>query len=297
MIDWQALTGRLAEVLGRPLDAPRATSLAGGDINRAFRLDAGRERFFVKLNRAEREAMFVAERAGLDALRASATIRAPRAYLVGRDGAHAYIVMEFIELAGRPAPERLAADLAALHGSFAERFGFDCDNTIGSTPQPNAWRADWVGFWREQRLGQQLELGARNGLDATLLAAGARLQERLEEFFAGYHPRPALLHGDLWSGNQGADAQGNPVIYDPACYYGDHETDLAMMELFGHPGERFFAAYRELRPIDPGYARRRDLYNLYHVLNHANLFGGGYAAQAARMIDGLLAGPRAPRQN
>ena len=289
MIDWQALTAGLADVIGRRLDSPRATPLAGGDINRAYRLDAGRERFFVKLNRAEREAMFAAERAGLDALRASATIRVPEAYLVGSDGAHSYIVMEFVDLAGRPAPERLAADLAALHACFAERFGFDCDNTIGSTPQPNAWRDDWVGFWREQRLGHQLQLGARNGFDAKLLAAGARLRERLDDFFTDYRARPALLHGDLWSGNQGADAAGNPVIYDPACYYGDHEADLAMMELFGQPGERFFAAYRESRPIDPGYARRRDLYNLYHLLNHANLFGGGYQAQALRLIDGLLA--------
>ncbi len=289
MIDWHALTDRLAESIGRPLDSPRPTPLGGGDINRAFRLDAGSESFFVKLNRAGLEAMFVAERAGLDALRASATIRVPEAFLVGSVGTNSYIVMEFIELAGRPAPERLAADLAALHGCCAERFGFDSDNTIGSTPQPNAWRDDWIEFWREQRLGHQLELGAGNGFDNELLAAGARLLERLDDFFIDHRPRPALLHGDLWSGNQGADAAGNPVIYDPACYYGDHEADLAMMELFGHPGERFFAAYREFRPIDPGYARRRDLYNLYHVLNHANLFGGGYLAQAGRMIDSLLA--------
>ena len=289
MIDWRALSGRLAETIGRPLGAPRVTPLAGGDVSRAFRLDAGRERFFVKLNRADREAMFVAERAGLDALRASATIRVPEAWLVGHQGAHAYIVLEYIELAGRPAPERLAADLAALHGWFAERFGFDCDNTIGSTPQPNGWCDDWLGFWREQRLGRQLAIGAANGFPSTLLDRASRLQERLADFFGGHRPRPALLHGDLWSGNQGADAAGNPVIYDPACYYGDHEADLAMMELFGHPGERFFAAYRESRPIDPGYARRRDLYNLYHVLNHANLFGGGYAAQARQMIDRLLA--------
>lgn len=289
MIDWRAIAERLAATLGRSLDSPRPTPVGGGDINRAFRLDAGSERFFVKLNRAEREAMFAAERKGLDALRASAKIRVPEPYLVGRDGAHAFIVMEFIEIAGRPAPGRLAADLAALHGTFAERFGFECENTIGSTPQPNGWREDWIGFWREQRLGHQLELGARKGFGANLLAAGTRLQERLEDFFGDYRPRPALLHGDLWSGNQGADVAGNPVIFDPACYYGDHEADLAMMELFGGPGERFFAAYREHRPIDPGYARRRDLYNLYHVLNHANLFGGGYHAQALRMAEDLLA--------
>ena len=289
MIDWRALGERLAAALGRPLGSSRATPLAGGDINRAFRLDAGGERFFVKLNRAEREAMFVAERQGLEALRASATIRVPEPLLVGRAGAHAFIVMEFIDLAGRPAPERLAADLAALHGCVADRYGFAGDNTIGSTPQPNAWRDDWLEFWRAQRLGRQLELGAANGLPGALLDRAWRLHDRLDEYFAGYRPPPALLHGDLWSGNRGADADGAPVIFDPACYHGDHEADLAMMELFGHPGERFFAAYREIRPIDPGYAWRRDLYNLYHLLNHANLFGGGYAAQALRLTDDLLA--------
>ena len=99
----------------------------------------------------------------------------------------------------------------------------------------------------------------------------------------------SLLHGDLWSGNYGADSDGNPVVYDPACYYGDHEADLAMMELFGSPGARFFAAYREHFPIDDGYPLRRDLYNLYHLLNHANLFGGGYARQSQRLIERLLA--------
>ena len=121
-----------------------------------------------------------------------------------------------------------------------------------------------------------------------MIDAGRRLAEVLDDFFVDYRPRASLLHGDLWGGNQAADAAGNPVIYDPACYYGDHEADLAMMELFGNPGERFFAAYRERFPIDPGYRRRRDLYNLYHVLNHANLFGGGYGAQAGRMIERLL---------
>ena len=119
--------------------------------------------------------------------------------------------------------------------------------------------------------------------------AGLRLVAELDRFFADYRPRASLLHGDLWGGNQAADADGNPVIYDPACYYGDHEADLAMMELFGNPGEAFFTAYHEHFPIDAGYRYRRDLYNLYHVLNHANLFGGGYAAQAEKMIGRLLA--------
>ena len=176
-----------------------------------------------------------------------------------------------------------------MHACQRSRFGFDCDNTIGSSPQPNPPGNDWIEFWRDARLGHQLQLAQARGLDAALIDAGLRLAQCLPAFFTHYAPRPSLLHGDLWSGNQGCDRRGNPVIYDPACYFGDHETDLAMMELFGNPGERFFAVYREHFPIDADYPMRRDLYNLYHLLNHANLFGGGYPDRAWHVIQQLLA--------
>ena len=287
-MDWQLMGRELARQPGWAAAEVRATPVAGGDINRAFRVEIGNQTCFVKTNRAQLLAMFEAERAGLDAINASNTIRVPEVYLTGCQGDEAYIVMEYIELGGRAPPERLAQALAALHHCCHTRFGFDCDNTIGSTLQCNAYSDDWVEFWRQHRLEFQLRLAQRNGFDARLIDAGRRLAEVLGDFFVGYRPRASLLHGDLWGGNQAADAVGNPVIYDPACYYGDHEADLAMMELFGSPGERFFAAYRERFPIDPGYRRRRDLYNLYHVLNHANLFGGGYGLQARRMIERLL---------
>ena len=140
-------------------------------------------------------------------------------------------------------------------------------------------------------LGRIETLRARAVVDlaAKLIDRGIRLTGHLAQFFTTYQPQASLLHGDLWSGNWGFDHVGNPVIYDPACYYGDHEADLAMMELFGNPVARFFARYRECFPIDAGYAERRDLYNLYHLLNHANLFGGGYTSQALQSIDRLLA--------
>ena len=283
-----ALAARLVAELGIAAGPVRKAPVHGGDINRAYRLGIGEWRCFVKVNRAERLAMFEAERAGLDTIRASGAIRAPRALAAGVEGGEAFLALEWLDLGGRPDPVRLGRALAAMHGYRARQFGFDGDNTIGSTPQRNAWRDDW----REQRLGFQLALARQNGYGELLDRGGERLGARLDTFFADYRPRPSLLHGDLWSGNQGADGDGNPVIFDPACYYGDHEADLAMMELFGHPGERFFAAYREVLPIDPGYPRRRDLYNLYHVLNHANLFGGGYAAQAQRGAERLLAALR-----
>jgi fructosamine-3-kinase len=288
-MDWQSIGDRLAQQLQISLGDWRATSVHGGDINQAFRLETGAQRFFVKTNRAELLAMFEAERAGLDAIRRSRTIRVPEVFLTGCEGARAFIVMEYLELRPRPAAAALATALAAMHSSFHDRFGFECDNTIGSTPQPNTFNDDWIEFWRRHRLGFQLALAKQNGFAASTIDAGYRLAETLGDYFHVYRPRPSLLHGDLWSGNQAADSAGNPVIYDPACYYGDHEADLAMMELFGHPGERFFAVYHEHFPIDPDYPLRRELYNLYHILNHANLFGGGYAGQASGMIDRLLA--------
>jgi fructosamine-3-kinase len=168
-------------------------------------------------------------------------------------------------------------------------FGLERDNAIGASAQPNAPSRDWVVFWRAQRLGFQLDLAARNGHVGRILDRGGRLLERLDAFFAGYTPRPSLLHGDLWGGNRGTLANGTPVIFDPAVYYGDREADLAMTRLFGGFGPRFYAAYEDAWPLDAGAAGRRDLYNLYHVLNHLNQFGGGYRTQAEGMIDRLLA--------
>jgi len=286
---WRSLGASLARQLQLSGGDIQAVPVHGGDINQAFRLECGVHKYFVKVNRADLLSMFVAEKAGLDAIRRSHTIRVPEVFLTGHEDNYAYIVMEYIELGGRADAGRFASAVAAMHCCLQDQFGFECDNTIGSTPQHNSFNIDWIDFWRKHRLGFQLELAQQNGFDAGLIDAGYHLAENLGGFFKTYHPRPSLLHGDLWSGNQGADLDGNPVIYDPACYYGDHEADLAMMELFGHPGEHFFSRYSEHFPIDSGYAERRELYNLYHVLNHANLFGGGYAARAQRTIERLLA--------
>ena len=288
-MDWQALAAKVARDRGLALREVKAIPVGGGDINRAYRLQIGNRQFFVKLNREALLPMFEAEQAGLEAIAATGTIRVPAVVVSGCLSGFAYIVMEYIEFGGRPDAGRLATALAAMHGNCHARFGFDIDNTIGTTPQPNGFVDDWIEFWRRRRLEFQLQLAAANRIDSRVIDAGYRLAADLESLFGDYRPRASLLHGDLWSGNQAADQAGNPVIFDPACYYGDHEAELAMMELFGSPGARFFERYDDLFPIDAGYAQRRELYNLYHVLNHANLFGGGYAAQAGRMIDALLA--------
>ena len=179
-----------------------------------------------------------------------------------------------------------------MHRHTQDRFGWHRDNTIGSTPQPNEKNSDWVVFWQQQRLGFQLELAAQNGIADSLREQGQRLIEVLPSFFSNYRPAPSLLHGDLWSGNYAMDTAGHPVIYDPAVYYGDREADLAMTELFGSLPQQFYSAYEEAWPIDAGYSVRKTLYNLYHILNHFNLFGGGYSSQAGHMIKSLLSETR-----
>ena len=183
---------------------------------------------------------------------------------------------------------QLGEQLVAMHRQTSDAFGWERDNTIGATPQINTRCDDWVTFYGEHRLGFQLNLAATNGAEHTLIDRGQRLVESLSGFFSAYSPPPSLLHGDLWGGNWAADSQGRPVLYDPAVYYGDREADIAMTELFGGFDDRFYQSYRGCWDIDPGYASRKVLYNLYHVLNHFNLFGGGYARQAADMVERLL---------
>ncbi len=196
--------------------------------------------------------------------------------------------MESLDLGGRLDGARAGRQLAQLHRATADAFGWHRDNTIGATPQLNTPREDWVAFWRDQRLGYQLESAAAHGHGGRLQSSGERLLTRLDALI-GHRPAPSLLHGDLWGGNIGATPDGQPVIFDPAVYHGDREADLAMTELFGGFDANFHSAYRESWPLDPGYATRKILYNLYHILNHLNLFGGGYLSQAQGMIDRLLA--------
>jgi fructosamine-3-kinase len=232
-----------------------------------------------------------AEADGLARLAQAAAIRVPRVLGQGATATDAFLEIEWFEL--RPADgasdARMGKALARLHATTGAAYGLERDNAIGATLQSNGLADDWVAFWRERRLGFQLDLAAKNGYGDRLQQRGRRLLDAVPVFFADYHPQPSLLHGDLWGGNRAMLADGAPVVYDPAVYYGDREADLAMTQLFGGFGPRFYAAYDEAWPPDDGRAARRDLYNLYHVLNHLNLFGSGYRAQAESMIDRLLA--------
>lgn len=284
---------QISAATGMPFAAETAAAVGGGCINEACRIEGGGRRFFIKLNRAGSLAMFEAEAAGLREILDSRTLRVPTPVCWGENPYGSWLVLEYLEMA-RAAGDAVALGrgLAAMHRTVAKEFGWVRDNTIGGTPQPNRSTSAWTVFWREQRLAHQLQLAWRNGHEASLRARGEQLLERLDAFFAGAEPAASLLHGDLWSGNHGYDVAGQPLLFDPAVYYGDRETDLAMTELFGGFPATFYAAYREAYPLDRGYAVRKILYNLYHVLNHLNLFGGGYLQQARRMMEQLLAETR-----
>jgi protein-ribulosamine 3-kinase len=289
--DPETIASHIASATGRPFHLQRERAVGGGCINRAVVLGDGTRDYFVKLNSADRLAMFQAEAEGLAALRAAEAIRVPEPVCTGIAGAQSYLAIEYVDLTGRLDGAAAGRRLACLHRCTSPDFGWHRDNTIGSTRQHNARASEWVAFWREHRLGFQLDLAARNGHGRALQDSGERLMAVLDDLI-GHEPRPSLLHGDLWGGNIGASPEGEPVIFDPAVYFGDRETDLAMTELFGGFGSDFYAAYREAWPLPPEYATRKILYNLYHVLNHLNLFGGGYLAQAKGMMDRLVASAR-----
>ncbi len=286
---WQAISQAITNATGEPFHAARHQSVGGGCINSAAKLSDGSRSYFVKLNSASSLAMFEAEADGLRELRKPGAIAVPEPLATGVAEGQAFIVMEDMALGGNGSGAQLGRHLAELHRATQERFGWFRDNTIGSTPQYNDEHHDWIVFWREQRLGAQLAMAVRKGAGGSLQRKGAELMEDFDAFFSDYSPRPSLLHGDLWSGNYAFRRDGAPVIFDPAVYYGDREADIAMTELFGGFGSDFYAAYNEAWPLDTGYKVRKTFYNLYHILNHFNLFGGGYASQAEGMIDCLLA--------
>lgn len=264
-----------------------ASPLGGGCINDTRRLETTGGTFFIKLNRPDFLEAFQAESLALQEMADTQTIRVPQPICDGIADGGAFLVLEYIEM-GSPSTEsqtQAGKQLAALHQYSGKTFGWHCDNTIGATPQKNPFSNNWIDFYRYHRLGFQFDLAKRNG---NPFRKADDLLNRLEDYFKDYTPEPSLLHGDLWGGNIGYDPGGEPVIFDPATYYGDRETDLAFTEMFGGFGPAFYRAYDEAWPRHSGHRIRKMLYNLYHYLNHHNLFGGGYAGTAQSMIDELL---------
>ena len=282
------LRNAISEALAVAGDSTPVRSLepvGGGDISESARVKTDRAHYFVKWNRRPLPNMFEAEGRGLHLLASARAVRVPRVIaVIERPPA---LVLEWIDTRGAKsdASETLGRQLAQQHRVLGAGYGLDHDNYIGANPQRNEPAPTWIEFFRDRRLGFQMQLARRNGyLDAQRERRLERLMSRLEKWIDESACAASLLHGDLWGGNFVATVAGEPALIDPAVYYGDREAEIAFTELFGGFGPRFYAAYHEAWPLAPGYAERRDLYNLYHLLNHLNLFGEGYGGS----VDAIL---------
>ena len=314
---WDKIAGHISEITGETFSLDHRHSVSGGCINQGYSISSSSRAYFAKINQASKIAMFEAEALGLQQMRATQTIRVPEPICWGTEGNSAYIVLEWLDLGsrgGERAWEEMGRKLATMHKYtppnppllrggeepnstllrggeernstlLGKVFGWDINNTIGSTVQINNWTANWAEFWAEHRIGYQLKLARRRGGH---FPQGERLLEVIPELLAGHEPQPSLVHGDLWGGNAGVTSAGEPVIFDPAAYFGDREVDIAMTELFGGFSAQFYRGYNQVWPLEGGYDQRKILYNLYHILNHFNLFGGSYESQANQMINRIL---------
>lgn len=272
MPDFEAIARQLGS---RPDGSPRP--VGGGCIHACYRWGS----VFLKTNSAAHEATFQAEAECLAAIAATGTIRVPE--VIGRacsDGG-SFLALEFLDLRESGDESRLGEELAALHQHGASYFGFGSDNFIGATPQENGRMSSWTEFFRQRRMRPLLDRLARNGFSP---AGSETFLERLDDLLPADDPPASLLHGDLWAGNRAYLPDGTPVLFDPASYYGHAACDLAMTTLFGGFGRRFSDAYRHHASAAFDAPELYDLYNLYHLLNHALLFGGHYGDLAAAAI-------------
>lgn len=262
----------------------------GGDTSRAAHLRTDQNNYFLKWGGHNLPDFFAAEAHGLALIAATNTLRVPKIY-AWRDApaGRGFILQEWLETAPaadrNTAAEQLGYQLAALHRITAPTYGLDTDTYIGATLQPNQPETSWITFFREHRLRHQMNLARRNGyLPTTRAHQLEHLLAHLDRWLDDHIPRPSLLHGDLWNGNWLIGPTGAPALIDPATFYGDRETDLALTTLFGNFPQPFYRAYTEAWPLPDGWQSRRDLYHLYHLLNHLNLFGTSYATH----IDTIL---------
>lgn len=279
----------LQPVFGQEVKVQSSSETGGGCINQTHvLLLSNGERVFLKHNSHPAPNFFATEAKGLKLLtQAENGPRIPKPLALQDSARPHFLILEYIEASspGADFPVRFARSLAQLHRVTHQSFGLDHDNYIGSTPQKNTRATDGISFFRDNRLRTQQELARKSGkLPSTTDKNLSKLCDRLENYLDISGEKPALLHGDLWSGNYFADQDHAPCIFDPAVYFGLREADLAMTELFGRLPQKFYDAYHEAFPLNPGYEERKDLYNLYHLLNHLNLFGGSYLGSVEQIV-------------
>lgn len=321
MTHWQKISNHISQTLNTsctklkapceklkaPFQIQNISSVGGGSINSSYHVTGtDKQSYFIKLNSASLEYMFKVEFDSLNELSQAlllktSAIKVPQPICFGIADSKSYLVLEYLNIRSNGNSKKMGQALAQMHKVTAGQYGWYQDNIIGSTPQSNQQHTDWVTFWREERLRPQFKMLCDKGYKKQLQPLSDKLLNNLDSLLAGHTPPASLLHGDLWSGNygfidngfmdngfiEGSAEQEQPVIFDPALYYGDRETDLAMTELFGGFSQDFYQSYNEAWPLDEGYAQRKTLYNLYHILNHANLFGSSYLNQAISMMQRL----------
>jgi len=301
-MDWQDFSSSINQALSQKdlasIHILSAHAIRGGDSHQAYQLHTPEKNYFLKLSPEHNHLMLETEMHNLNALSQSQTLTCPLALASGIYNEQAWLLMEFIPLTDQGDDFQRGRSLAFMHHHInhdSQPFGWFEDNFIGQNRQSNPWSFSWTEFYGQQRLGPQLELSQLRGAPSSLYQSGLELIELLPFWFQNYQPEASLLHGDLWGGNSAFDPTGEPIFFDPACYYGDRETDMAMTELFGGFSPAFYKGYDSLFPLDKGYPQRKNLYNLYHILNHFNLFGGHYAEQAENSIQQLIQQAKTPQ--
>ncbi len=283
---WQEINRRISELTGQPFAGRPQGSRGGGCIHENQVISDGERQFFIKINRESQLDLFITEARGLQALGAVNCIKIPQVIGWGTADGQAYLILEFLTLTQRGNWSLMGQQLAQLHRqSVGQRFGWERNNYIGATPQKNDWHSNWADFFCDCRLGYQLQLARRRGAS---FPHTEKLLNRVRHILRLTNVEPVLVHGDLWGGNVAFTSAGEPVIFDPAVYYGHREVDVAMSELFGGFSPAFYQGYQSEWALADGYAERKIIYNLYHILNHFNLFGGSYWQQAERMMAEIL---------
>lgn len=297
---YQSLAEALVALYGNSVAVEKTDKLTGGDINKAYGLTlTNGQHVFMKANEKDKVQFFKSESLALSAISKTSTIGTPKVLCTGTDNGeivgYSFMLMDFVESSLRNEDyfEKLGHNLASLHKAPAEefvdggKFGFLEDNFIGSSNQINSPSENWISFFRDKRLLPQIKK-ADSHFDQKTRALAQKLLDHLGDFLIEPE-KPSLLHGDLWWGNILCNKDGDAILIDPASYVGHREADIAMTELFGRFAPDFYEAYKETFSLQPGYEERRDLYNLYHLLNHLNIFGESYLEAVVSVISEYVA--------
>lgn len=280
---WHFISEQISQQIQYDFVCDDIREISSGDSHKAYRVSDGRKRFFVKINEKSKLSHFKTESDGLEHLRQANQVRLPHVICSGVASEVSFLALEHLVLkeGNTESWQTLGEQLAQLHRVQTDKkYGGHQDNYIGLTPQPNQWHDDWASFFAEQRIGYMLD---RLAAQKKLLCDKQLAVDAIYNKLAGHQPKVSMLHGDLWAGNVGFHQQ-QPVIFDPAFYFGDRETDIAMTELFGRFPTSFYQAYNGSWPLEHSYAERKPIYQLYHILNHGLLFGGSYLNSAKSIL-------------